>query len=281
MKNNWITRSSALLILSTFSIISLGTFTARVARADGFCECVAYVQNRFGIYTDKRLARESIDTLGNLGFTQVSTAVPGAIVVMQSSFPGLFPKTAYAGHIAVIDSYDPSTGKISTRGANQTGDSSSEYDCNNVTTTPWGTDVRGRQDISYWVRDGFATEQSTVPNNPQPDNNLQQPDLFGSSNNNNPQPDTQQSNIHLVNFSATVMSTSGITLRTDTNLFSESDQTVNYQQRLSLDAWAYGDAVEDLQTGQPDARWYRIKGTTYWVPSAYVNGNAPGSSPSP
>jgi hypothetical protein len=207
--------------------------------------------------TNKPLARESIDTLGNLGFTQTSTPVPGAIVVMQSTFPGLYPETADAGHIAVIDSYDPSTGQISIRGANQGHDpknGSNEYGCNNVKTTPWSTDVRGREDISYWVRDGFTTEQSTVPNNHQPDNNLQQPDLFGSSNN-NPQPDTQQSNIHLVNFSATVMSTSGITLRTDTNLFSETDQTVNYQQRLSLDAWAYGDAVEDLQTGQPDARW--------------------------
>jgi hypothetical protein len=44
-------------------------------------------------------------------------------------------------------------------------------------------------------------------------------------------------------------------------------------------AWTYSTAVNDLWTGRPDRRWYRIAGTQYWVASATVNGNAPGSQP--
>jgi hypothetical protein len=54
---------------------------------------------------------------------------------------------------------------------------------------------------------------------------------------------------------------------------------INLNTRVSFSGWIYGDAVNDLWTGRPDRRWYRIAGTNYYVSSATINGNAPGSQP--
>ncbi|MEA5469069.1 S8 family serine peptidase [Spirulina sp. 06S082] len=48
---------------------------------------------------------------------------------------------------------------------------------------------------------------------------------------------------------------------------------------LNFDAWTYGEGVSDWWLGRRDELWYRVAGTDYWVPSAYINGY-PGSSPS-
>ncbi len=49
---------------------------------------------------------------------------------------------------------------------------------------------------------------------------------------------------------------------------------------LHFDGWAYGPAVIDPSTGQPDRRWYHRAMPGYgWVASADVLGNAPGSTP--
>ncbi|WP_071516960.1 S8 family serine peptidase [Geitlerinema sp. PCC 9228] len=48
---------------------------------------------------------------------------------------------------------------------------------------------------------------------------------------------------------------------------------------LEFDAWTYGEAVNDFWTGKADELWYRIAGTDYWVPSAYIYGY-PNSGPS-
>jgi N-acetyl-anhydromuramyl-L-alanine amidase AmpD len=49
---------------------------------------------------------------------------------------------------------------------------------------------------------------------------------------------------------------------------------------IAFDGWQYGDAVIDPATDLPDRRWYhRAKPGNGWTPSAYVNGNAPGSTP--
>lgn len=77
------------------------------------------------------------------------------------------------------------------------------------------------------------------------------------------------------------MSSNGITLRNSARLGDRSNQTVGFRQNLNFDGWAYGEVVNDLQLGTPDARWYKIAGTNFWVPSAYVNGNAPNSRPMP
>ncbi|MDI9634226.1 hypothetical protein QM565_00205 [Geitlerinema splendidum] len=49
-------------------------------------------------------------------------------------------------------------------------------------------------------------------------------------------------------------------------------------KRLEFDAWTYGETGTDMWTGQPDNRWFKVKGTNLWVPSAYIYGNPPNSS---
>jgi hypothetical protein len=38
-------------------------------------------------------------------------------------------------------------------------------------------------------------------------------------------------------------------------------------ERVNFDAWTYGDVVNDVWIGQPDARWYRVPGRG-WVATA-------------
>lgn len=47
---------------------------------------------------------------------------------------------------------------------------------------------------------------------------------------------------------------------------------------LNFDAWTYGERVPDWWLGSADELWYRVAGTDYWVPSAYIYGY-PGSRP--
>ncbi len=88
-------------------------------------------------------------------------------------------------------------------------------------------------------------------------------------------PTNQQSS----GFFGTVGTSAGITLRNSQRLSDRSNITEAYNKRLEFDDWKYGETVNDIWTGEADARWYKIKGTNYWVPSAYINGNAPGSFP--
>lgn len=61
-------------------------------------------------------AKEANSVLGRFGYTKVNTPVPGAIVVMQPSFPG---SHRVSGHIGFVDSYNSSTGRITVKGSNQ------------------------------------------------------------------------------------------------------------------------------------------------------------------
>ncbi|MFZ1029010.1 MAG: peptidoglycan DD-metalloendopeptidase family protein, partial [Limnoraphis robusta] len=69
----------------------------------------------------------------------------------------------------------------------------------------------------------------------------------------------------------------GIRLRTDTNL-NAPGESVTYDSQIEFDGWKYGEPVQDqtVANGQMDALWYRIKGTSYWIPSAFINGYPPG-----
>jgi hypothetical protein len=69
----------------------------------------------------------------------------------------------------------------------------------------------------------------------------------------------------------------GIKLRTDT-LLNAPSEGVTYAAQFEFDGWKYGEPVQDqtLPNGQMDALWYRIKGTNYWIPSAFINGYPPG-----
>jgi pimeloyl-ACP methyl ester carboxylesterase len=96
-----------------------------------------------------------------------------------------------------------------------------------------------------------------------------------------PQPTPGNSNITWVNFSGTVGPSIGVNLRNSTSFADRSSRNEPNGKRLEFDAWAYGETGTDMWTGQPDARWFKVKGTNLWVPSAYINGNPPNSSSMP
>jgi surface antigen len=234
--------SSVALALGSLPIIPL-TSSPSLAQSAGFCECVGYVKNRFGIQVAVGNAKDMIYSLPNLSFRRVSGPQPGAIVVMQPSFPNV--NQTY-GHVGIVQNV-LSNGQIEVRGANQ-GGSQIEYNCNNVNTVRFATSVNGRSDVSFWVRGNTSSGQQGF---------------------------TQ------ARFSAWVMSTTGVNLRNSPRLADRSNQNVAYRQTLSFDGWTYGETVNDLQLGTPDARWYKVAGQNLWVPSAYVYGNAPNSRPMP
>jgi pimeloyl-ACP methyl ester carboxylesterase len=88
-------------------------------------------------------------------------------------------------------------------------------------------------------------------------------------------------NINWVNFSGTVGPSNGVNLRNSTRFSDRSSSNEPYNKRLEFDGWTYGETVTDLWLGTPDARWFKVKGTNFWVPSAYIYGNPPNSSPMP
>src|SRR5512136_887127 len=94
--------SSVALALGSLPIIPL-TPSPTLAQSAGFCQCVDYVKNRFGLQGAVGDAKNMIYSLPNLGFRQVSGPQSGAIVVMQPSFPGLrgTPGAIY-GHVGVV-----------------------------------------------------------------------------------------------------------------------------------------------------------------------------------
>jgi hypothetical protein len=81
------------------------------------------------------------------------------------------------------------------------------------------------------------------------------------------------------NFSLRVGSTTGINLRSERRLDARTNQNVAYNQIVSFDGWAYGQSVNDLWTGQPDALWYKLTNQNLWVPSAYMVGYPPSKPP--
>jgi surface antigen len=121
----------------------------QAAEANTSCQCTKYVANRFGIGSYGHAHTWNDGLLQRSGFRQVS-ARPGAIVVMERSFPGA--NSAF-GHVGVVESVN-AQGKLVVRGANQSMGSPlfSEAGCSNVRTTPFATSINGRSDVSFWVR---------------------------------------------------------------------------------------------------------------------------------
>lgn len=87
--------------------------------------------------------------------------------------------------------------------------------------------------------------------------------------------------INLVNFSGTVGPRIGVNLRYSPQLSDRSNRNEPYKKRLEFDAWTTGQTVADIWLGTPDSRWFRVKGTNFWVPSAYIWGNPPVLQPNP
>lgn len=142
----------AVITNATFS----GVIASDKANAQVNCQCVQYVQKVIGKHIPIWHAKEADSKLSGLGYTRVNTPVQGAIVVMQPSFPG---SHRVSGHIGFIDSYNPANGKIKVKGSNQ-GGSGSDAGCDNVNVVQFGTDVRGRSDISFWVKGNNNSQPS-------------------------------------------------------------------------------------------------------------------------
>jgi surface antigen len=246
----------AIASASTFATTTLSNIKPAVAAQ--FCQCPIYVNNRFQLQQPYVWsAKDYGSVLARNGFTQVGSPQPGAVVVMQPSFPGT---NRTHGHIGVVENVN-GNGTIGVRGSNQGNRGLfGEAGCNNVNVTSFGTSVNGRRDVSFWVRGNNS--------NPGQQQQVQHQQM-------------QQNGFRQANFSAWVMSSNGITLRNSPRLGDRSNQGVRFRQNLNFDGWTYGETVNDLQLGNPDARWYKIAGTNLWVPSAYVNGNAPNSRPMP
>ncbi|NET56440.1 MAG: S8 family serine peptidase [Symploca sp. SIO2E6] len=85
---------------------------------------------------------------------------------------------------------------------------------------------------------------------------------------------------HPENFSGWVGPSIGVALRNSPQHDDRSGLAEPHKKTLHFDGWTYGESVEDLWTGEPDALWYRYwrDGQAYWVPSAYIFGY-PGSQP--
>ena len=72
----------------------------------------------------------------------------------------------------------------------------------------------------------------------------------------------------------------GANLRSDRSSSASIVRVAPANTTLSFEAWGYGDVVNDIWTGQQDARWYKLRGENVWVASAVIWGNPPGN-PSP
>lgn|GEM_PF-4089508 len=85
---------------------------------------------------------------------------------------------------------------------------------------------------------------------------------------------------HPVDFRLSIGVTPGIKLRTDTYLNAPYEGVTN-DTAFQFDGWKYGEAVQDrtVANGQMDALWLHVKGTNYWIPSAFMIGYPPGYKP--
>lgn len=104
--------------------------------------------------------------------------------------------------------------------------------------------------------------------------NNQSPITLPPSDKVTPQPTTP--NINYKSFTGWVMPSQGVALRNSPSYNDRSGKAEPYGKWLSFDAWTNGDTVNDYQVGTPDSRWFRVAGTNYWVPSAYIYGNPQG-----
>jgi hypothetical protein len=81
-------------------------------------------------------------------------------------------------------------------------------------------------------------------------------------------------------FSGWVRPDIGVNLRYSPQFSDRGPRNEPYQQTLYFDAWTWGEAGEDYTIkGRQDALWFRVAGTNYWVPSAYIMGHPPSNPP--
>lgn len=214
--------------------------TTQTAQAASYCECVGYVKRVIGI-SDATGTAHAADWDNNVLSNYGYKRLSGPQVGAIVVFERNAGLNSTYGHIGFVVGIQ-SNGKIQVKGANQ-GGSGTDANCSNVNTIV----VTPNSAMSYWAKSGSTGGNTS--------------NTFNS-----------------VNFT-------GVTSNNRTNVRSGASANATYvgyinpNTRVSFSGWMYGDAVNDLWTGRPDKRWYRIAGTNYYVASATVNGNAPGSQP--
>lgn len=238
--------SRSLKTLSASLTFAFTTFLSGLpVLAAGNCQCVGYTANRSGVNMPAN-AKDLGPILIRAGYTQNSEPKVNDLVIMQPNFPG---SDRTFGHIGYVRSTSVRDGKtfLTVRSANQSNQNDSkarftEFNCANVTDIAFGTAVNGNQNIAFYRKDAVAED------------------------------------IVFVNFTG-VSASGGVNVRSGRGTNFSLVRSIGGNQRISFDAWGFGQSVNDLWTGKPDQRWYRIAGTNTWVASAVVIGNAPGSSP--
>jgi surface antigen len=214
--------------------------TIQTAKAASFCECVGYVKRVIGI-PDATSTAHAADWDNNVlpNYGYQRLSSPRVGAIVVVERKGGLDPNF--GHIGFVVGIQ-NDGKIQIKGANQ-GGNGTDANCNNVnvmTVTPNGY-------FSYWAKGGSTSTTNT-------------------------------NSVQSVNFTG-VTSSNRTNVRSAPGTGASIIGYINPNTRVSFDAWTYSTAVNDLWTGRPDRRWYRITGTQYWVASATINGNAPGSQP--
>jgi surface antigen len=244
-------KASLLALPILASTIPLVVLKAAPANAAGFCQCPDYIQNKTGIRNTQDAKNWDNTLLPSNGYSRLSGPRAGAIAVMEANFPGA--DTTY-GHIGYVEQV-LSNGQIDLRGTNQSvgGNPFTEANCTNVRITRFGTSTTGEHasKISFWVKN------NTTPVSPDP----------------NP--------FRAVSFTITTNRTYATNVRSGPSLNDRVLRQLATNTSVRMDGWKYGSTVNDMWTGKPDSRWYRIAGTNEWVSSAVVAGNAPNSNPMP
>jgi hypothetical protein len=235
------------ILISTIPVFLL---KVSPASANTFCQCTAYVSARFGNFPYPAHAADwGASVLPKAGFSKLASPQAGAVVVMGRSFPG---SNAQFGHVGIVEQVLTERGGvfIRVRGANQGSSGNfSESGCSNVNVIRFGTSVTGRSDISFWIKN------STIQLIPNP--------------------------IRSVRFTVTTNRTYATNVRSGLSTNDRVLRQLATNTSVNMDGWKYSSTVNDMWTGQPDSRWYRIAGTNEWVSSAVVAGNAPNSKPMP
>ena len=142
-----IAKSLTSKIFTTFAL-ALTTFVPAIAfiqpaKADQFCQCVGYVQNKIGKHIPVWAAKDAISQLPRMGYRQVGLQ-NGAVVVFQTNHGSV--NTTY-GHIGIV--VGSSNGFVRVRSANQWSNSQfRDAGCTNVSDV----NFRINSAVSFWAR---------------------------------------------------------------------------------------------------------------------------------
>jgi hypothetical protein len=154
-----LTKAALVFSAMAFAVPWLPTpATTAVAEAAGFCECVQYVKNAYGLtgaIGGSGGAKDMGPYLEARGFHRVAGPADiqqWAVAVFQPGFGSGVNQTY--GHVGLVAQYSNAgdgNWNVVLRGSNQGGNTWTEKECTNV--SDWSLRVPiGSPHVSYWVR---------------------------------------------------------------------------------------------------------------------------------